>query len=446
MATTQATNIHQTFTSKKRFEVTFFSIVIFLLLPNLLTPLRLNTDSIRYLKIVEYLAGNLDKNSDAVHDFLPHGYPQFLLTLGKLQLLGPLTITFVNITSILLACYLLTIILEIENRLIFIGLVMISFINVKQFTLPIADQLFTLLFLAGIYLWTQAFKKQWLYMIPALAVTLLSLYVRTAGIALVIGVLLYLIYSNKYKLLNNKKLLIIPLVLIVIGFGAFIFNLHFIEKKVAYIAQLNLGLMIHQPASILGRLAIHFKELGEILINIPHSKLSSIVNPAIAGYLLIIAGILLCLIFYKAIIKLQLFNTLSFWVFMVYLMMIFLWPFYDARFLTPIVPVLVYSLFYYFTVMFKPRYIRYGYALMFLLLGFVSLAYSDALSVSNSFFLKHYGFDPSLTDKYRIHFNNQEKNMVNSQQYDIHNNDILFLLEKYDRKPLIIKADIHAEN
>jgi len=443
MITTKPIGINSTFKDKKWIGVVFFTIVILLLLPNLFTPLRLNTDGIRYLKIMEYLAGNLDQNSDAAHDFFPHGYPRFLLALSRLQLLNPLTITFINILSIVLASYLLVVLLKIKNSLFFMGLTMISAINIKQFTLPIADQFFTLFFLTGIYLWTLFFKRRSLYIIPALAVTIINLYLRTAGIALIAGVLLYVVYLNKHIFLKHKKLLLTALGCIIIGFVAFIFKLPQIEKRVTYISQLNLGLMIHQPSSIPERLAIHLKELGEILINIPYSKLSTVISPTITGYLLIAAGLIMCFILCKVVIKQQLFHMPMFWMFAAYMIMIFLWPFYDTRFLTPLVPLLVYSLFYYFGTMLKPVYIRYTYGFIFMSLGIFAALYSDALSLSNNFFLKHYGFDPALTEKYRIHFSNQEKNISNLPRYDIHTDEVLFLLEKYDRKPLISKISIN---
>ncbi|MGN8069375.1 hypothetical protein [Mucilaginibacter sp. 22184] len=441
MEATKPIAVNGLFKNKSWGSITFFIIVILLLLPNLFTPLRLNTDGIRYLKIIEYLTGNLGPNSDAAHDFFPHGYPLFLLALSRLHLLSPLSITLINMVSMLLASYLLAILLKIENRLVFMALTMLSAINVKQFTLPIADELFTLLFLASIYLWTSVFKKHWLYIIPALAATLVSLYVRTAGIALVIGILLYLVYLNKGILFGQKKLLWIWLCSVIIVLAAFVSQLPLIEKRVAYIRQLNLGMMAHHPASIFDRLAIHFKELGEIMTNIPYSKLSTVINPAASNYLLIATGLLMCFILYKVVVNRQLVNTPAFWVFTVYLLMIFLWPFYDARFFTPLVPILIYSVFCYFGSMLKPVYIKYGYACIFVLFGFLSLVYSAALSLSNTFFLKHYGSDASLTDKYRIHFSKQQKNTPNPPHYSIDTDEVLFLLEKYDGKPLLPKID-----
>ncbi|MEZ2336904.1 hypothetical protein AB6735_14775 [Mucilaginibacter sp. RCC_168] len=443
MGATKPITVNGLFKNKSLASITFFTIVILLLLPNLFTPLRLNTDGIRYLKIMEYLIGNLNQNSDAAHDFFPHGYPWFLLALNRLHLLSPLSITFINIVSILLASYLLAILLKIENSLVFIALIMISAINVKQFTLPIADELFTLLFLTSIYLWTSFFKKHWFYIVPALAATLVSLYVRTAGIALVIGILLYWVYLSKNRLFGRKKLLLVWLGCFIIAFAAFVSQLPLIEKRVAYINQLNLGMMMHHPASIFERLAIHFKELGEIMINIPYSKLSTVINPAMSNYLLIATGLLMCFILYKVVIKRQLVNTPAFWVFTIYLLMIFIWPFYDARFLTPLVSLLIYSVFYYFGTLLKSVYIKYCYAFIFTLFGFLGIAYSDALSLSNTFFLKHYGTDATLTDKYRIHFNNQLKNTPNPPRYNIYTDEVLFLLEKYDGKPLIPKVSIN---
>jgi hypothetical protein len=142
------------FIQNKKIAVGIFGIVMLLILVNLFSPLRLNTDGIRYLNILEFLKGNLDNSSYASKDFLPHGYPWLLYFLDRLHLLSAWLITLVNIASVLISSCLLAGLLKIKNKLIYFTLVMISFINIKQYTLPISDQLFTLLFIASIYFWT----------------------------------------------------------------------------------------------------------------------------------------------------------------------------------------------------------------------------------------------------------------------------------------------------
>jgi hypothetical protein len=426
--------------NNRLFSVAIFLLVMFLVLLNIFTPLRLNTDGIRYLNIIEYLNGNLDKNSGAARDFLPHGYPLFLLFLQKMHLLCPAVITLINIFCVLISSYILAKSLKIENKLIYFSIIMISFINIKQFTLPVSDQFFTLLFVWSIYFWINFFNGRLYFIIPALIITIISIYVRTAGIAVVVGVLLYIIYLNKKLILNKKILLGFIAILFIFFIVIFIDNLSFFEKKIDYIRQLEIEGMIKNPFSIIKRLSIHIQELGEVVINIPYSKLSSIIH--LKGFdisLLITAGIVSLYVICKSVAYLKLYNSFVFWAFLSYLIMIFLWPFYDTRFLIPVIPLFIYLFYYYISKLFKIRYIKILQVVLYVSLGLISLAYSDLLSLNKSFFLKHYGFDPQLTGHYRIHFRNQTLDASQKPVYDINKNNELYLLEKYDTNPLATK-------
>ena len=403
-----------------------------LVLLNLLTPLRLNTDGIRYLNIVEYLNGALGENSYAAHDFFPHGYPRFLQLLSKLNLLNGAVLTLINVISTLAAAYLLTLILPVKNKLLFLSIVMLSFLNVKQFTLPIADQLFTLIFTVGIYLWIRFFNGRWYWIIPALLVTILAIYVRTAGIALMLGVIMCIVFHKRKSLLKSKPLVYCIGLVIIVAVALFLFNLVLIAKHVDYIRQLELLKMVNEPASIIDRLFLHFKELGELLINLPYSKIASIthINVVVISALAIALGVIVMMVIVLSIRQLKLYNNLIFWVGLVYLAMIFVWPFYDTRFFTPVVPVLIYLVIHYLSSL-KTNYLRVALFISYITFGLISLLYSDALSLSRPYFLKHYGFDAGLTNAYRIHFGNKDNKR--KPVYDINKDNYLYLLQLYDK-------------
>lgn|GEM_PF-2504594 len=416
--------------------VTGFVVVVVLVLLNTLSPLRLNNDAGRYLGIVEYFKGGLDKNSDAAHDYLPQGYPYFLYMLEKARILSPFTITFFNILSVVTAAFLLIRQYQIGNKLFYLTLVLLSYINIKEYALPVSDQLFTVLFMFAVLLWSKVFKGKLLYIVPALLVTGLSIYVRTAGVAIVVGVIAYLICLNKDHP-KTKRFLLGLTVLLIGAFVIFFFiNLSFFERKVDYVRQLNLRELAN-PLNIAGRLCIHLKELGEIVINIPVSKLSGTVDRGrvqIASPLLIVFGLVSLWMYITAIKKLKLVNSFAFWAFTAYLLMIFAWPFYDTRFLIPVVPLLIFLYLYYLFNILKSRYARVGVLLIYVSLGFISLIYSDGLSLSKSFFLKHYGADASITEIYRDHFDREQKG-TSAKVYDIHKDYLPFLLQEYDREP-----------
>lgn len=405
-----------------------------LVLLNIFTPLRLITDGIRYLNIVEYFKGSIGDSSIAAHDVLPHGYPWLLFLFDKLRLPFPMAITAVNITCALLSGYILTKLLPVDNKLIFYSLVLLSFVNIKHFTLPVSDQLFTLLFIASIYFWSKFFNRRRYYLIAALILTAAAMYVRTAGIAIVPGLIFYLIYNNRAKFAANKLLTGGIVFVLVAAIALFIIKFPFFEARIGYISQLDLGAMIKEPSTLAGRLGLHFKELGEATFNMPYSKLAGIIkvgNFDTAQYFLVVLGAVTLYIAARAIAKLKLMGSVAFWVFFVYLLMIFLWPFYDTRFLIPVIPVFIYLLYTHLVKFVKSRYGSIIPVTLYISLGFLSLAYSDAISLNKAFFLNHYGADPGLTEKYRVHFDNQSKGT--RPVYNIKADNVLFLLENYDR-------------
>lgn len=425
-----------------RIITSFFICVLLLTFLNIFSPLRLNTDSIRYLGILEYLKGNLAKTSTAANDFLPHGYPELLKTLEKYRLLSSITITIVNILSVLISAAVFIKLFQIKKIKLFYVLILLSFVNIKEYALPMSDQLFTLLFSVSIYLWTVTFNKRGhYYIIPALLFTFLSICVRTAGISIIGGVVGYLLYANKHYLFRNKKITLAATLVFATTAGFFfIDNLSFIEGKVDYIRQLKLEELSKNPFSILSRLLTHIQELGEVTINIPYSKLSSLLrNETFSIAILYLAGFSSVYRLFKIIKKLDSFSSPWFWVFCIYVTMVFVWPFYDTRFLTPAIPVLIYFLFDFLFNSDKTGFTKAALIGLYLMFGIVSALYSAVLSLNKNFFINHYGFDRNLTKKYAAHFQNQTSGKTDTITHNLKEDPVAYWLEKYDRSPIIIK-------
>jgi len=415
--------------------ILFFGLVTILLLLNVFTPLRLNTDGTRYLNILQYFEGLFDKNSGPAKDFLPHGYPWLLFVLDKLGILNAASICLINIISFLLACYILTKILPVENKWVFYGLVLLSFVYIKHTTLPVSDPLFVLLFMSAIYFWSGYFNGNKNYILPCLLITIVAIYVRTVGIIIVPSITLYIAFKNKKQLFQNRLLLYVLSFALFAGLIVFFYKLPFLESKVSYLQQLKIMTMMKQPYSIVDRLSMHLKETGEIFLNVPYSKLTllKIGNFDIAYYLLIVAGITALYISFLCTVRLKLFDKLIFWVLATYTLMIFLWPFNDARFLMPIIPVMLYLVFVYLFKFSEKKPMKIGLLCIYISLGLLSLIYSDALSLNKNFFLNHYGFDPQLTSDYRTHFGNKASSADTKNSYNIENENVLYLLDKYDK-------------
>jgi hypothetical protein len=422
-------------TISEKIGVLFFYLVIVLLLLNVFTPLRLNIDGIRYLNILQYFEGMFNKNSGAAKDFFPHGYPWFLFLLDKLAILNPASICLINIISLLLACHILTKMLPVEKRWTFYGLVLLSFVYIKHATLPVSDPIFVLLFTSAIYFWSGYFNGNRRYILPCLIITAIAVYVRTVGIIIAPAIVIYIAYKNKKQLLQNKLIIYVLSFALFAAIILFIYQLSFLESKISYLQQLQIMMVIKEPYSIVERLLMHFKETGEIFLNVPYSKLA-ILNTGnfdLAYYLLIVVGIASLFISFLSAVRLKLLDKLIFWAFAAYTLMIFLWPFNDARFLMPIIPIIIYLVAIYLFKFLKSKPIKIGLLSIYITFGFASLVYSDALSLNKNFFLNHYGFDPQLTSDYRIHFRNITSHVGTKNIYNIKTDNALYLLDKYDK-------------
>ena len=417
-----------------RLIVIVFGLVMAMILVNIFSPLRLINDTVRYLRILDLLQGVIDKKSNAAHDVLPHGYSWFLYFLNTLHILNPKVITVINILSVLCSAVLAAKVLEIKNKLFYCTLILLSFINIKQYTLILSDQLFTVLFISSIYLWHNFFKGTLKYLIPALIVTGATIFIRTAGIALITGIVCYLIYTHRTRILKNKTLLI-TVVIVGVGFISFVaVYLSLFKHKIDYLRQLNLGEIKAHPFSIIDRFCIHLKEIGEIIINLPASKLSSAINVNglnITDWLLVITGGAGLYLFGYVIYRLKMIGSFWFWAFLSYLLMIFLWPYYDTRFLIPVIPFIIYLVFYYLLSFIQLKYFKLAVLNVYLVLGIFSLIYSDAISLSHSFFLNHYGADQSLTNDYRIYFEPKKLNKNGKLVEGEDKSGRIYLLEKY---------------
>lgn len=411
-----------------------FIIILLLVVINVFTPLRLNTDGIRYLNILEYLKGDFDSNSIAAHDFLPHGYPWLLQAFDKLHLLCPAIITLVNIIAILGGSYFVACLFAVKNKWLYLGAVQLCFICIKHYTLPLADEVFTFIILGAVYCWDSVFKGNRYLIAPALLISALAMFFRTAGISVIIGIILYLLYCYRGYLLKYKIVIMCLIALLTGVFILFALNIHLVENHIDYIKQLDISTIIKDPATIINRLAYHMQELGEMVVNVPFSKLSGILGDK-SLYLFIVIGVVSIVLLIRVIVQHKYYRFFPFWVFFSYMLMILVWPFYDTRFMLPVTPFLIYFLMEYLSRQ-RRKYITILAASVYFIFGLMSVIYSDALSVNKAFFLKHYGADQNLTNAYRIHFENEKVAAAQKPQYDINKDNVLFLLEKFDR-PLI---------
>lgn len=409
------------------------AIVAVLLLTNICSPLRLNTDAIRYFNITLYLKGLLPPADYAGMDYLPHGYPMLLKCLDALGLLGSKAIIIINILAGLIAGYFICCLLPAKNWLMITALLMLSYINIKHLTLPTADELFAGCLLLGAWFWAKALKRKPVYYIPALLVTAAAIYLRTAGIVIPGGIILYLVYVNRNNICKNKYLLAALAGMLIAVFALFLFKLKGLEQRNDYFRQLDLEGIFHGPNNLLSRVALHLQEMGELLLNVPYSKLNTIAPHSVSFLIMpviIVAGVFMLALVVYMVRKGRLYRYLIFWIYLCYLLMIVLWPFYDSRFLIPIIPLFIYCLYSAYE-----RYRRFWViqllAIIYVVMGLFALTYSTVMSVNREAFLKFYTNDKEIKAGYTQHFN--DKQLGKTPVYDINKQRIIYIMNAYDK-------------
>jgi hypothetical protein len=364
----------------------------------------------------------------------PSGYPAMVALLNLLGLAASWSFILLNCAFVgiaLVACYLFY-----RNPLnlspaLSIGLcclIMLSFVLVKHMTLPLTDVPFLGLFtLAALFLSRirdQEGKMKWKWLGSALFLTVAAIAVRTAGVALlpafawVLGQPL-LLGLDKFR----KKH---PVVFWCSLFSLLLFGLvsGFFISKTQYFAEMK-SVYFHDGVSgrLLKNLIGHTTDMGEIGINVPAAKAPSLMKPVIP-----LAGVLVIGLILRGIwLRRRFFGVLEI-ILLTYGILIFVWPYLDARFWLPALPLFTGFIALALVDAAKSQMLKFaGIALCvwFVVAGLAALAYSTRISLAGNRFADIYG-DGNLRPTYRAAFLGQTNDLVNS--------DAMYLLKRYDTR------------
>jgi len=176
-------------------------------------------------------------------------------------------------------------------------------------------------------------EKRWLWLIAAFAGAGLAFFTRSAGAMLVPALLVGLMGQHRQVL----KLPIVKILLIGVGIlclaGVFLFS-----KALRIDMYLS---SLQRRGSLIPLLREHLKEWGQLILNVPGNKVITLL-PGWGNWLLIIAGLLLALVLIYAFFvrRKQIPLVISIYL-IAYCLLLFNWPFFDARFWIPVVPYMV---------------------------------------------------------------------------------------------------------
>jgi hypothetical protein len=372
------------------------------------SPLRLNTDAVILLSMADSAAhgkGLLDNGQSTVH---PPGYPIMIAGLLKFGMGRSFAIICLNLFFLiggLFATYQLTSRRFLESRMVKLLVccaALLSFVFVKHFTLPLTDIAFfgtatcTVAFLD--YASRQKCGKKFVAVIAsAFGMVLISIMIRRIGVSLIPAFLFVLAFQpqvrtyfssvpSRMKLIISISLLgsLLAIVYVILATSTLMDFVDVISKT--GITEIPLRIVSYR-----------LTELGELAVNVPAAKLPSQVQWVLPW----LGSGLLSVVVFALSIRRRVVGVVDVY-FCGYLAVLFVWPYFDARFWLPVIPLLAgYSALAIGRLAERSvvRTFVAAYCCFFVLAGAASLSYSTRISLAGSKFPDVYG-DGSLRPSY----------------------------------------------
>ena len=410
-------------------------LLAFMYLLQVPSPLRLNTDSVVLLSIGASVADGHGflYHGEATH--FPPGYPAMVAFLNVLGVASSWSFILLNCAFVgvsLIASYIFY-----RNPLhlspsLSIGLcciVMLSFVLVKHMTLPLTDVVFLGLFTLALLLTTLvrdgAGRMSWIWLCLAVLVTVVTIAVRTAGVALLPAFAWVLgapLLPRLEKLWKKHPILLWSSLCSLAIFGL---SCGFLICKTRYFGEMKtLYFQDGLCGRLLKNLVAHNMEMGEIGFNVPFAKASPLMKPA---YYLV--GILMIALILRGIwLRRRSFGVLEVTL-LAYGGLIFAWPYLDARFWLPALPLIAGFIAIALIDAGKLRcfkFVAVAMCVWFSIAGLAAIAYSTRISWAGTRrFADVYG-DGNLSPTYRSAFLGQTNVLENSEA--------LLLLRRYDSR------------
>jgi hypothetical protein len=388
--------------------ITFLLVAVYLL--NCFAPLRIHFDSIRYFNLRDCMAGICAPDSPGASDYLPYGYTANLFVLSKLGLLHSFVIVLTNILFLLGGLYFVRkmAVTPAQGPLFFL-LVLFNWTIIKFATHPLSEMQYIFFSFAGLYAFHEfRKKKKFGYFLLALIVCFLAMLTRTIGIALFPALFLGLADTYQKEIRNlivkNRRMAWAVLFLLVAGIA--LVGIFYKELGIGHYTQAATGSVQKGiVAYLLQNLQFHLLETAEVMLNIPSNKVFDYVNPSLGKAAFMAIGVIfwawtLYVLFLKR-------KGLPFFLRMYllfYFIIIFNWPYYDPRFLVPVLPLMMLVLMQ--VPVNKTGLLKWGgnlFIAVYILLGAFAVAYSTYISFKKEAFSKSHARGV-YRNEYETHF------------------------------------------
>jgi hypothetical protein len=387
------------------------------------SPLRLNTDSYRFLSMAVSAAGGNGFLVDGKPDVFPEGYPVLLVGLIRMGLGSARWINALGIFSVLIAMLAFWALLSRDAaippyvRTALVLLPLASWVWIKHATIPLSENPYCALSYAALFGLVRAWQARgWKaagWFVLAAFLSLCAWRVRSVGVSLVASVAFTVAWHPLVRtvwlpwLPRSKELrglLALAILLLAGAAGVSVWR-----GRSGAAAHAQPGYLLEQrdaagPGGLAALVASsansHAHELGEVVLNLPATRFGRLKPAFLAVGLLTLAA---CL---AGLPRLwQRFPPVAVYA-VAYCGIILVWPFYDPRFWMPIWPVVALSLWLAagrWRSVPPVRLAVAAYVAVFLALGLVALGISTRLSLAGPRFAQIYG-DGTERDTYRVAF------------------------------------------
>lgn len=388
-----------------RYAYLYLSVVALFSLLHLLRPIDLSYDSVCYLIQAQRLAGFEAPSGWAQVPVCPYpaGYPAALASLLQVGLDLSVTSTLFNLTCIGVGVYFLRraaiIVMETPSMTTLwpVLLSLNSFVIVRGMTPMLSEPLFLLIQAVVLFLLARIFvagMTQHTALVVLTFVALLSaVVIRTVGVSLFAAFCwLGLIELRKAWQRPSARKVVTGLMItaVVAGVGVVLY-------LGRYYINVDLKLRYGGGAvatAVLTAIAGHIREVGEIVANVPSQKLPELFQAPIfvLGVFATVSGAVLLWVRRK---RWTIFEPYL----LAYAVIIFAWPFYDARFWLPVIPLIAIVVsdevnFRGLTTRRPVRLVLVAYVLYFLATGTVAHAVNIGRSLNPDWLTVQYSNDP----------------------------------------------------
>lgn len=370
------------------------------------TPLRLTGDSIVLLSVASSAADGHGFFDHGQETHYPRGYPAMVVCLERVGAARPWGLVGLNALFLFIAFACANAVsshyfhLSKNWAVTTVSFTALSFALIKHFTLPLTDIPFFGVSMVAVVLLVRAEKESgllyYLFWVAALATSVLGALVRPIAIALFPSLAWSLgAHLGFGHILQKKRVMLISCcsaAVLCCAVSILLLHTKYVQEALSVLASQGLG------RGVRNILLYRVHEFGELALNAPASKLGKLSTLVWLVGAITSVALVMCLRHCRVgVVEVYL---------AAYTAIMFLWPYGDTRFWTPVLPLIFAELFslsrpWAFTG-WKKRASMF-YAAAYMLAGFAALAYSTRITFSGRDFPYRYG-DYSLRSTYELFY------------------------------------------